>query len=64
MKTEDTSRAAQQSEDSGRKPYRKPQVVEWGSVLDLTRGSFGGYTDSLGGASSPFFRYRRPDTLI
>ena len=24
---------------SGKKPYRKPQVLDWGSIVDLTHGA-------------------------
>ncbi len=41
---------------SGKKPYRRPQILDWGSIVDLTQGtqtygeapsggSSGGFTD-------------------
>ncbi len=39
----------------GKKPYRKPEIVEWGSIVDLTRGVQASYQDGTGG-SDPFFQ--------
>lgn len=35
-----------------RAPYRSPEVTEWGTILDLTRGAiFGGQDDGFTGTS-------------
>lgn len=33
------------SETRLRRPYRSPELVEWGSLLDLTRGPLSGLED-------------------
>ena len=37
-----------------RKPYRCPQLEEWGSIVELTGGPAGDVTDVDGGGSQPF----------
>lgn len=40
-------RAAARAEAGGR-PYRKPQIEEWGSLADLTQGAKSGFEDFPG----------------
>jgi hypothetical protein len=35
-----------------RKPYERPQVQDWGSIVELTGGDFADVTDAEGGGSS------------
>ncbi|HEX3531553.1 MAG TPA: hypothetical protein VH988_31225 [Thermoanaerobaculia bacterium] len=34
-----------------KRPYETPDLVEWGSILDLTRGPLGGFDDPDAGSS-------------
>lgn len=39
---------------ASRKPYQKPDLIEWGSLADLTRGPFAGLQDlPFDGGSEP-----------
>lgn len=60
MNEDNAQRVEQTPSGSEKKLYRKPQLVEWGSVVDLTRGGFAGYTDATSGASDPLFRPSDP----
>ena len=40
--------------NSSRKPYQKPDLIEWGSLADLTRGPDSGLHDlPMDGGSTP-----------
>jgi hypothetical protein len=38
--------------DLSRKPYQKPDLIEWGSLADLTRGLASGFQDLPAGGGS------------
>lgn len=42
------------SSETSKRPYRRPELTEWGTLLQLTRGIYGGYEDAEGGGSQPF----------
>ena len=39
---------------AGRKGYRPPELIAWGSVLDLTQGGKGGFDDGDFTGTDPF----------
>ena len=60
MKTEDDLRSQDPTAEPQAQPYRPPRIIEWGSILDLTRGSLAGYQDATFGGSDPLFRRPPP----
>ena len=56
MKKDDVQKSRDLAEEGRHKAYRPPRITEWGSILDLTRGTLGGYQDATYGGSDPFFR--------
>lgn len=44
-KTSETANLISQNLIPAKKPYRTPCLVEWGSIIDLTRGGSGGFDD-------------------
>ena len=48
--------AAPQATEPCRRPYRKPELLEWGSIVDLTAGGLNAPGDfPFGGGSNPEF---------
>ena len=50
--SEQASREADR--EGSRRPYEPPKLIEWGSIVDLTRGPIGGFDDVDNGASQQF----------
>lgn len=43
-----------EEERTAKKQYQSPQLVEWGTVVDLTLGAGGGYEDVPMDGTQPF----------
>lgn len=48
---------------SSKKVYREPELVEWGSIMDLTRGGMAGGEDGDFTGTNPFFGPPLPPRL-
>lgn|GEM_PF-2851904 len=53
MKTERDPESRLSEPRPARKPYERPQVQDWGSIVELTGGDFADVTDAEGGGSQP-----------
>ncbi len=51
----DTRREARPPGSDAKKAYRGPELLEWGSVLDLTQGGMAGGEDGDFSGTNPFF---------
>ena len=57
----DDSRKA--ASDPSRKPYRRPEIIEWGSVVDLTRSFTSGTGDPSLTTTGTAGNFRTPPRL-
>ncbi len=55
MDTDNTTKNEPESEEAPRRrPYQRPEITEWGSIMDLTAGGLNGLDDlPAGGGTSP-----------